>query len=53
LSLRSAERRINEKDVFLVVDKIKVAVVDDSLFIRTIVSDMLSSVTEIDIVGTA
>lgn len=53
MSLRSAERRINEKDVFLVVDKIKVAVVDDSLFIRTIVSDMLSSDPEIDIVGTA
>jgi len=39
--------------VFLVVDKIKVAVVDDSLFIRTIVSDMLSSDPEIEIVGTA
>lgn len=35
------------------VDKIKVAVVDDSLFIRTILSDMLSTDPEIEIVGTA
>ncbi len=36
-----------------VVEKIKVAVVDDSLFIRTILSDMLSTDPEIEIVGTA
>ena len=35
------------------VDKIKVAVVDDSLFVRTILSDMLSSDPEIEVVGTA
>lgn len=35
------------------VDKIKVAVVDDSLFIRTILSDMLSTDPELEIVGTA
>ncbi|MDH4122975.1 MAG: chemotaxis response regulator protein-glutamate methylesterase [Thermoplasmata archaeon] len=35
------------------VEKIKVAVVDDSLFVRTILSDMLSSDPEIEIVGTA
>ena len=38
---------------FLVVEKIKVAVVDDSLFIRTILSDMLSGDSEIEVVGTA
>jgi two-component system chemotaxis response regulator CheB len=36
-----------------VVDKIKVAVVDDSLFIRTILSDMLSTDPELEIIGTA
>ena len=35
------------------VEKIKVAVVDDSLFIRTILSDMLSADSEIEVVGTA
>ncbi|MEM2839437.1 MAG: chemotaxis response regulator protein-glutamate methylesterase [Thermoplasmata archaeon] len=35
------------------VDKIKVAVVDDSLFVRTILSDMLSTDPEIEVVGTA
>jgi len=36
-----------------VVERIKVAIVDDSLFIRTILSDMLSHDSEIEIVGTA
>ena len=35
------------------VEKIKVAIVDDSLFIRTILSDMLASDPEIEVVGTA
>lgn len=35
------------------VDRIKVAVVDDSLFIRTILSEMLSTDPELEIVGTA
>ena len=35
------------------VERIKVAIVDDSLFIRTILSDMLSHDSEIEIVGTA
>lgn len=34
-------------------DKIRVAVVDDSLFVRTILSDMLSTDPEIEVVGTA
>lgn len=34
-------------------DRIKVAVVDDSLFVRTILSDMLSTDSEIEVVGTA
>jgi two-component system, chemotaxis family, protein-glutamate methylesterase/glutaminase len=36
-----------------VVERIKVAIVDDSLFIRTILSDMLSTDSEIEVVGTA
>jgi two-component system chemotaxis response regulator CheB len=39
--------------VFLVAEKINVAIVDDSLFIRTVLSDMLSADSEINIVGTA
>ena len=35
------------------VEKIRVAVVDDSLFIRTILSDMLSEDHDIEVVGTA
>lgn len=34
-------------------DKIRVVVVDDSLFVRTILSDMLSSDPEIEVVGAA
>jgi two-component system chemotaxis response regulator CheB len=36
-----------------VADKIRVVVVDDSLFVRTILSDMLSSDPEIEVVGAA
>lgn len=36
-----------------VVEKVKVAIVDDSLFIRTILAEMLSKDPEIEIVGTA
>ena len=47
MRVRVSPRRVS------VVEKIKVAVVDDSLFIRTILTDMLNADPEIEVVGVA